>query len=315
MPYFSFASTTIERPSGVSSASEASCAASASSCSVTPLTGRNSRRLAVAERDRAGLVEQQRIDVARRLDRAAGHGEHVEAHQAVHAGDADGREQRADRGRDQRHEQRDEHDDRDGAAGIGGEARDRRRRQHEDQRHAGEQDVERDLVRRLLALGALDQRDHAVEEGRAGRRGDAHADPVGQHLRAAGDGRAVAAGFADDRGGFAGDRRFVDRGDAFDHLAVGRDDVAGLDEHDVADLQAGAGHQLEVGAVVAGEQLGLRLGARPAQRIRLRLAAPFGDGFGEIGEQHGEPEPEDDLEGEAETAAAGDEIASGTARS
>ena len=31
-----FASTTIERPSGVSSASEASCAASASSCSVTP---------------------------------------------------------------------------------------------------------------------------------------------------------------------------------------------------------------------------------------------------------------------------------------
>ena len=41
MPYFSLASTTIERPSGVSSASEASCAASASSCSVTPRTGRN----------------------------------------------------------------------------------------------------------------------------------------------------------------------------------------------------------------------------------------------------------------------------------
>ena len=63
-------------------------------------------RLAVAERDGAGLVEQQRIDVARGLDRAARHGQHVEAHQAVHAGDADGREQRADRGRDQRHEQR-----------------------------------------------------------------------------------------------------------------------------------------------------------------------------------------------------------------
>ena len=84
-------------------------------------------RLAVAERDGAGLVEQQRVDVARRLDRAAGHGEHVEAHQPVHAGDADGRQQRADRGRDQRHEQRDQHDDRDRAAGIGGEARDRRR--------------------------------------------------------------------------------------------------------------------------------------------------------------------------------------------
>ena len=86
-------------------------------------------RLAVAERDGAGLVEQQRVDVARRLDGAAGHGEHVEAHQPVHAGDADRREQRADGGRDQRDEQRDQHDDRDRAAGIGGEARDRRDRE------------------------------------------------------------------------------------------------------------------------------------------------------------------------------------------
>ena len=39
-PYFSLASTTIERPSGVSSASEESCAASAISASVTPGAGR-----------------------------------------------------------------------------------------------------------------------------------------------------------------------------------------------------------------------------------------------------------------------------------
>ncbi len=136
-------------------------------------------RLAVAERDGAGLVEKKRVDVARRLDGAARHGEHVEADQPVHAGDADGRQQRADRGRDQRHEQRHHNDDRDGAAGIGGIARDRRRGEHEDDGHAGEQDVERDLVRRLLALGALDQRDHAVEEGRALGRRDAHLDPVG----------------------------------------------------------------------------------------------------------------------------------------
>ena len=42
MRYFSLASTTIDRPSGVSSASDASCAASASSPSVTPGTGTNS---------------------------------------------------------------------------------------------------------------------------------------------------------------------------------------------------------------------------------------------------------------------------------
>jgi hypothetical protein len=46
----SLASTTIERPSGVSSASDASCAASASSASVTPPgTGMNSVAMAVAE--------------------------------------------------------------------------------------------------------------------------------------------------------------------------------------------------------------------------------------------------------------------------
>jgi hypothetical protein len=40
--YFSLARTTIERPSGVSSESEASCAASASSAASTPGSARNS---------------------------------------------------------------------------------------------------------------------------------------------------------------------------------------------------------------------------------------------------------------------------------
>ena len=81
------------RPSGVSSASEASCAASASSRSVTPGAGRKAARLAVAERDGAGLVEQQHVDVAGRLDRAARGRDHVGLHHAAHAGDADRREQ------------------------------------------------------------------------------------------------------------------------------------------------------------------------------------------------------------------------------
>ena len=49
------------------------------------------RRLAVAEGDGAGLIKQQRVDVARRLDGPAGHGQHVEAHQPIHAGNADRR--------------------------------------------------------------------------------------------------------------------------------------------------------------------------------------------------------------------------------
>ena len=91
----------IERPSAVSSASLASKAASAASRSVTPGTTNNFGRQPIAERDGSGLVEQQRVDVAGRFDRAAGHCEHVEAHQPIHAGDADGRQQRADGGRDQ----------------------------------------------------------------------------------------------------------------------------------------------------------------------------------------------------------------------
>ena len=46
--------------------------------------------------------------------------------------------------------------------------------------------------------------------------------------------------------------------------------------------------------------LGARLGAGLAQSVGLRLAAPFRHRFGEIREQHGEPQPENDLEGEAE---------------
>ena len=64
--------------------------------------------LPVAEGDRAGLVEQEHVDVARCLDRASRHGEHVALHQPVHAGDADRRQQGADRRRDERDEQRDE---------------------------------------------------------------------------------------------------------------------------------------------------------------------------------------------------------------
>ena len=82
-------------------------------CSVDARRRDERRRLAVAERDRAGLVEQQHVDVAGRLDRAAGRRDHVRLDHAVHAGDADRRQQPADRGRDQADQQRDQHRDRD----------------------------------------------------------------------------------------------------------------------------------------------------------------------------------------------------------
>ena len=96
---------------------------------------------------------------------------------------------------------------------------------------------------RAISLGvlrrsrALDQGDHAVEEALARLLGDLDDDPVGEHAGAAGDRAAVAAGLADHRRRLAGDGRLVDRGDALDHGAVAGDQLARLDDHDVAAVQ------------------------------------------------------------------------------
>ena len=57
------------------------------------------------------------------------------------------------------------------------------------------------------------------------------------------------------------------------------------------------------------KELRRRFRLRLSQRRRLRLAAALGDRLRKVGEQHGEPQPEIDLEGEAGVAGAGDEVA------
>ena len=261
-------------------------------------------RLAVAERDRAGLVEQQRVDVAGGFDRAARHRQHVVLHQPVHAGDADRRQQAADGRRDQAHQQRDQHEHRLRRARVDRERLQRDHRDQEDDRQPGQQDVERDLVRRLLPLGAFDERDHPVEERLAGIGRDLHADPVGQHLRAAGHRRAVAARLADDRRRLAGDGAFVHRRDALDDVAVGRNHLAGRRRGRCR--PCGATAPAPSRSVPSGRsRLAIVSVLALPQRVGLRLAAPFGHRLGEVGEEHGQPEPERDLELEAEIAAAG----------
>ncbi len=255
-------------------------------------------RLPVADRDRAGLVEQQHVAIARRLHRAARFGEHVEAHQPVHPRDADRGEQGGDRGGDQGDEQRRQDRHRHAAAGIMCEARDRADRDQEDDRQPDEQDGERHLVRRLLPLRALDQRDHAIEEAVPRLGGDAHLDPVRDDARAGGDGGTVAARLADDGRALAGDRRLVDAGDALHHLAVGGDQVAGLDQHQLALFELGGGDHFPCLAD-AGKQLRAQFRLGGAQRCRLRASAPLRQRLGEGAEQHGQPQPRDELREEA----------------
>ena len=247
------------------------------------------RRLAVAERDRARLVEQQGGAVAGGLDGTPGPREHVVLHEAVHAGDADRGEQGADGRRDQAHEQGREHDHVLPGARVDGERLQGDHGDEKDDRQAGEQDVERDLVGGLLPRRPLDERDHAVEEARAGFLRDAHDDLVGEHARAAGDRGAVTARLADHRRRLAGDRRLVHAGDALDHLAVGGDQLAGRDHDHVAERQPARRHLLE--AAVLAAPVGDRLGAGAAQRLGLGLAPALGHRLREVREQDGEPEP------------------------
>ena len=132
------------------------------------------RRAAVAQRDRAGFVEQERVNVARCFHGAAGHRKNVALNHAVHARDTDGGKQSADRRGDQADEQRDQHENRLRRAGIDRHRLQRNHGQQENDRQPGQQNIERDLVGRLLPLGAFDQLDHAVKERLAGVRRDAH---------------------------------------------------------------------------------------------------------------------------------------------
>ena len=203
------------------------------------------RGLAIAQRDGAGLVEQQRIHIARGFNRASAHGQHVVLHQPIHAGDADGREQPADRRGNQANQQRHQHEDRLRRLGIDGKGLQRNHREQEDDGQSRKQNAQRNLIRRLLPGCAFYQRDHAIEKRFAGIRRNADLDPVGQHLRSAGDRRTVAAGLADHRSRLAGDRRLIHRGHAFDHLAIAGDVVAGRHVDDVAGAKQAAGNLLQ----------------------------------------------------------------------
>ena len=110
MPNFSLASTTMLRPSGVSSASEASCAASASSCSVNAGRGHETPMalrlpsVMVPVLSSSSTSTSPAASTARPLMAST-----LRWSNAVDAGDADGAEQAADGGRNQADQQRDQH--------------------------------------------------------------------------------------------------------------------------------------------------------------------------------------------------------------
>ena len=247
---------------------------------------------AIADGDRTGLVQQQRIDVAGGFDGLARLGDDVGLQGAVHTGDADSRQQTADSGRDQADEQRNKRCDGDVGTHVIGERFERGANDHEDDREACEQDGQRNLVRGFLARGTFHEGDHLVKETLARLYGHFYQNTVGKNLRTARDRTLVAARLADHRGRFARDGALVDRRQTFDNLAVGGNGISGDAFEHVALAQCRAADDMRLSVLLDPFGRGLLTGL--AQRIGLCLAACFGDGLGEIGEEHrGQQDQED----------------------
>ena len=122
-----------------------------------------------------------------------------------------------------------------------------------------------------------------------GRGGDLHLDPIGKNRGSSRHRRAVAAGLANDGSGLAGNRRLIDRSHALDDFAVAGNEIPSLDENDVSNPQIERRDTLDDAlhpalALGIDQPLRMRVASRPAKGVGLRLAAPFRDGFGEIGE-------------------------------
>ena len=76
-------------PSGVSIRTDAKAASRPISAAGAFLDGQELRGMSVAERDRAGLIEQYHIDIAGQFDRLAALGENIGLQCPIHSCDPD----------------------------------------------------------------------------------------------------------------------------------------------------------------------------------------------------------------------------------
>src|SRR5699024_4401980 len=228
--------------------------------------------------------EQERIDVAGRFDHLTRFGNDIGTQRTVHSRNADGREQPADSSRYEADEQRYESGHRDVGTHV---IRERFQRSANDDEHdgkAGQQDGERDFVRRLLTRGTFHEGYHPVEETFPRACRHLYQNPVRQHFRTACHGAFVASGLAYYRSGFARDGAFVYGCQTFDDFSVSGHGISRHTLEDIALFQLRTADDTYLS--VGGDEFGRRFLTRLAERIGLRLAACLGYRFGEIGEKY-----------------------------
>lgn len=78
------------------------------------------------------------------------------------------------------------------------------RHQQKTERQTSQRNSKGKLIRRFLADGTFDQRNHAVHKRLAGSGSDLHRNPVGKNAGSSSYPGTVAAGFTHDRRGFSG---------------------------------------------------------------------------------------------------------------
>ncbi len=113
--------------------------------------GKELRRLTIPQSDCSGFVEQERVHVAGRLDRTAGHCQDVLLHEPIDAGDADRRQKRANGGGDQTDQECDQHCHAHRGAREHRKRLERDHGEHENDGQPRQEDVQGNLIGGLLA--------------------------------------------------------------------------------------------------------------------------------------------------------------------
>ena len=215
--------------------------------------------------DRAGLVEDDRVDAARRLEHLRALDQDAELRAAARADEERGRRREAERARARDDQDGDGGGEREGQPGAAADPVAERAdgdRDHDRDEDAGDA-VGEALHRRLPRLRVGDEprdlRERGVRADALGPDDEPAADVDGR----AGD-RVADADL--DGNALAGEERLVDGGVALDDGAVGRDLLAGADDEEVADLQL-----LDRDAPLAA--VGRRGRTLPSRRARRARAA------------------------------------------
>ena len=306
-PASSRAAAAIARAIGCSEASSSAPASRSTSARVDAVGEHDVDEAHAAGGDRAGLVEHDRVDAARRLEDLRALDQQAELGAAAGADEQRGRRREAERAR----AGDDQHRDGGGEGELGRLAG----AEPEAERRDGEADDDRDedardavgepLDGRLAGLGLGHEPRDLRERGVGADPGRAHDEAAAGVDRRA---RDLVAGLLLDRHRLAGEQRLVDGARALLDDAVGGDLLAGPDDEAVADGEL-LDRDAALGAVGVehGDVLGAELEQRRQRGAGAALGARLEVAAGEQERRHDRADLEVDLV-RAAAGAVGDQV-------